>query len=563
MLMAIFLAVSGFSQNLLNEGFEGTTFPPANWTQINVSGYSFDRSTDYHNTGSASAFVNWSSAGSENYLITPKLTPEDGDSIVFYYAANDPDYFYNNEFTIELLTSPNDVSTATPLDTIDNVTDAFQRVAISLSDYVGQNIFIAFHYVDAKGTGIAIDDISGVHVAPITCPMPTNLTVANITQTSADFSWTENGTADAWTLYLKKSGTDTYTTYSCTDTTYSVTDLDAGSTYGAYVIANCSNDDSSVNSSTITFQTSCGDITVTEDNIYVENFDANASLGCWTALSTMSYTSWSGTTTTYPTVLADDYYANSSPNYLAMSTYSYYNQNPISVATPRFTNAINTLRVKFYARFGYLLDRLVIGYITDLTDTSTFVAVDTITPTIMYSYAEYESMLNNADTITNAYIVFKYVPYASSETFMIDDVQIDLMPSCIKPTDFTVSNILTDEATISWTENSDATEWTVFTTNTEDGTFDEGTLVTDNPYTITELSPNSTYSVYVVANCSDEDTSDATEILTFTTNCEAIEITDDTIYTENFDADDILHCWTVVKSMSYTDYTGITTFSCK
>lgn len=61
LLMAIFLAVSGFSQNLLNEGFEGTTFPPANWTQINVSGNSFARSTNYHNNGSASAFVNYNS----------------------------------------------------------------------------------------------------------------------------------------------------------------------------------------------------------------------------------------------------------------------------------------------------------------------------------------------------------------------------------------------------------------------------------------------------------------------------------------------------------------------
>lgn len=209
LIVAMLLATIGFAQNMLNEGFEGETFPPTYWTQQNVSGNSFARSTNYHNNGSASAFVNYNSYyNSETWLITPSLTPEEGDSIVFYYKSNFPNDASNTTFTIEVLTSNTDVSSATLLDTITNITYPFQRAAIDLSTYVGQDIFIGFHYVDNNGTGIAIDDISGVHLTSITCPMPSNLAVSNIGENTATFSWTENGEADAWTLYLKKS-TDT------------------------------------------------------------------------------------------------------------------------------------------------------------------------------------------------------------------------------------------------------------------------------------------------------------------------------------------------------------------
>ena len=254
LLMAFFLAISGFAQNLLNEGFEGTTFPPAYWTQQNVSGNSFARSTTYHNTGNASAFVNWSSDGSETWLITPSLTPEEGDSIIFYYTANDPDYYGGSTtFTVEVLTSNTDLNSPTLLYTVSSVTSSFQRVAISLSDYVGQNIFIGFHYVDNYGTGIAIDDISGVHMTPITCPAPSDVAVSDLDQTSATISWTENGDATDWTVYLKADVDTAYTEYSVTSNPYTISDLSSQTHYTAYVVANCSGDDNSLASPIVSF----------------------------------------------------------------------------------------------------------------------------------------------------------------------------------------------------------------------------------------------------------------------------------------------------------------------
>lgn len=207
------------------------------------------------------------------------------------------------------------------MDTITNITYPFQRAAIDLSTYVGQDIFIGFHYVDNNGTGIAIDDISGVHLTSITCPMPSNLAVSNIGENTATFSWTENGEADAWTLYLKKSTDTTYTSYSCDDTIYTPTDLDASSTYNAYVVANCGVDDNSLASSTITFKTLCGSITIDEDNVFTESFESSTDLDCWTAVVTNSYEDWYDYETyTFPSIENDSYYANTGNNSLMLSS---------------------------------------------------------------------------------------------------------------------------------------------------------------------------------------------------------------------------------------------------
>ena len=51
---------------------------------------------------------------------------------------------------------------------------------------------------------------------------------------------------------------------------------------------------------------------------------------------------------------------------------------------------------------------------TDLADSTTFVAMDTIANTTTYTYEQKEVMFNEIeDEITNAYIVLKYIPGSS------------------------------------------------------------------------------------------------------------------------------------------------------
>ncbi|MCI7571885.1 MAG: choice-of-anchor J domain-containing protein, partial [Bacteroidales bacterium] len=98
------------------------------------------------------------------------------------------------------------------------------------------------------GYGVCIDNVSIYESAgeqPEPCDAPTALTVSNITQTSADFSW--NGTATSYEVRLNENAAETVTT-----TSKSFTDLTANTTYTAYVRAVCENDNSEWVSTTFT-----------------------------------------------------------------------------------------------------------------------------------------------------------------------------------------------------------------------------------------------------------------------------------------------------------------------
>ena len=65
------------------------------------------------------------------------------------------------------------------------------------------------------------------------------------------------------------------------------------------------------------------------------------------------------------------------------------------------------------------------------------------------------------------------------------------------PTDLAVSEVGPNSAKLSWTENGEATSWVISVYDeTEEDSFGEFTT-SENPYTLTGLTPNHTYSVYV------------------------------------------------------------------
>jgi len=64
------------------------------------------------------------------------------------------------------------------------------------------------------------------------------------------------------------------------------------------------------------------------------------------------------------------------------------------------------------------------------------------------------------------------------------------------PTGLTVSDVTSQSATLSWTENGTATSWQICI----DGDMNNLITVTENPYTLTGLTPNTTYTAKVRAN---------------------------------------------------------------
>ena len=89
----------------------------------------------------------------------------------------------------------------------------------------------------------------------------------------------------------------------------------------------------------------------------------------------------------------------------------------------------------------------------------------------------------------------------------IDNVLIDLVPSCIKPTGLNISEIKAHTAKVAWTaEGQDAWQiaYDTIATSRPD-TLANILDVTDNPYVLANLLPEHTYYVYVRANCGEQD----------------------------------------------------------
>ena len=102
---------------------------------------------------------------------------------------------------------------------------------------------------DGTQPGAVIDNVSIQQVwageQPDPCDAPTALAVNNITQTSADFSW--SGTASSYEVRLNGAAAETVTT-----TSKSFTNLTANTTYTAEVRAMCENNNSAWVSTTFT-----------------------------------------------------------------------------------------------------------------------------------------------------------------------------------------------------------------------------------------------------------------------------------------------------------------------
>ena len=96
----------------------------------------------------------------------------------------------------------------------------------------------------------------------------------------------------------------------------------------------------------------------------------------------------------------------------------------------------------------------------------------------------------------------------------VDNIYI-YASSCSQPTNFSVTNVTSQTATLKWHELGGATSWKVYWRTASDVVYNSFTVM-DTTYTFTDLDPNTTYTFYVTAVCVDEE-SGSTETVTITT----------------------------------------------
>ena len=340
--------------------------------------------------------------------------------------------------------------------------------------------------------------IDNIRIEGTNCTRPSNLTASNITTTTADLTWSPASETDqAWDIvYSTQAGFDPDAEVPVTvyDTTEALNNLIPSSVYYAYVRTNCGNNETSAWSSMVTFQTECE----TFDFPYSENFDSQLPSQmplCWNSIGNYS---------TQPYV-STSYYI-SSPQALYM--YAYGSTAFSMVASPELdpTVSLSTKMISLKMRSGSTSNMMIVGVLTDNTDASTFMPVDTLQCSATNTWEDHQVFLNNYSGAGH-YIGFKLISPSGYSNY-IDDIVIDDIPSCLPVSGITATTASATSVTLGWTEIGTATVWDI-EYGAQGFMPGAGTQVaaTTNPYTITGLTSGTVYDFYVRANCGGGDES--------------------------------------------------------
>ncbi len=156
------------SNTVLFEGFEGSTFPPSGWQNIDKDGDN-KKWFSYIAEGAANTGVKCAGSASwddnkalrpDNWLITPPIEiTHDNFMLEYFVGAQDPDWIAE-KYGIFISRK-----TANPSDFVEVFSEVLQSVnwvrrQVDLSSYVGDIIYIAFrHYDCTDNFYIKIDDV--------------------------------------------------------------------------------------------------------------------------------------------------------------------------------------------------------------------------------------------------------------------------------------------------------------------------------------------------------------------------------------------------------------------
>ena len=315
-----------------------------------------------------------------------------------------------------------------------------------------------------------------------------------------------------------------------TGTSYQLTGLADNTTYDVYVRSRCSATDVSVWSFAYTFTTPCAPMALP----YSENFEAYGS-GAANPID-VCWRKGTNSTTAYP-------YPNSSNAITGSRSLYFYAYKPASAtatayysyaALPKFSAAINTLQLSFNMRrysttTDYYTSRVVVGVMTDPTDITTFIPVDTIdlknetgssVHQIDVSFAGYTGP-------SGAIAIYDEVPplygtstYSYSYVY-IDDINVDVIPTCLVPNNLAVSNVTAIGATLTWNERALSTQWEVKYGSQGFDPDENGIsiIVNANPtLNLDYLEASTAYDVYVRAICNPEGPTEWSQGASFTTS---------------------------------------------
>lgn len=348
------------------------------------------------------------------------------------------------------------------------------------------------------------------------CPAPSDLAVVAVSDTTADVSWTENGSATEWEILYGPAGFNPVTQGTVLEAdgtpTATITGLTSNTNYEFYVQALCGVDDNSARIGPMAFRTTCGVATLP----YMLNFEEVTVPAL--PLCTLNENLGSGndwTTATY----------NSRGFTGKLLKYNYNFTNPAN--TWFYTQGVQ-LEVGETYQISYQYGSGSSSYVEKMKVAFGTVPMASGMTTIL---ADYPNINHEALEATNTFTVpadgvyyFGFHAYSATNqlALYVDNIEVFVAPTCIEPTDLSVDAVSAYTADLSWTEVGPATEWEVLYGPVGFDPATQGTVetVTGTPETtLTGLNSNTIYDFYVTAICTDDDQSFMAGPESFRTPC--------------------------------------------
>ena len=359
------------------------------------------------------------------------------------------------------------------------------------------------------GNATYVDDIE-IYPTP-SCVHPNNVVVSNLTPSSVTVSWTAGNPSQNNFVVAYGNGTDpdSMATATAAGTSKVLYDLLPNTAYNVYVKADCG-DETSHWTIVQSFHTPCYALPASALP-YTEDFDnittsTTAATGvepdCWT----LAHQDVAMTSSQVPQV----YYSSTAAHSGSYSLRLYYRG---IYAMPAIDTAIDLLQMSFWIKQTTSNYQLAVGVMSDLSDVSTFVPIDTIINTST-SECQYHEINFNNYTGNGHYIAFRNLcttSYSYSYNY-IDDITIDFIPNCPTPTNVVAEPNSTTSVTVTWSPANSMSNFVVAYGTGSDPDLMPTVNSTTTSAVITGLAPETSYNVYVKLVCSSTEESDWSQL---------------------------------------------------
>ncbi len=427
--------------------------------------------------------------------------------------------------------------------------DAWLEANVDLAAYAGDTIIIKFNgiiYNFGGASNLSLDDISVDEAPP--CQKPSQLALNFVWIDFADLSWTAGSGTD-WELEYGAPGFTLGTgtkVAANSNTNFKLSGLSPNTSYDVYVRDSCGIGNVSAWVGPISFTTLCQAVPASFSEDFEgaawDNGGANTALGtianCWVRDTTEPFVWKAGSPPnisgqTGPS--AD--HTTGSGGWAYSERINFFGGGPAVDAylqtPPVDLSTIATQHLNFWY---HLYGNSVVGLEVDINDGSGWSQIFSLTGQQQTSGTDaWKEAIVNLSAYANDTVVIRWKSTnnngGTNNDVAIDDVLIDTLPSCPKPTNFTVAGNTQNSVTLDWTTGG-ASDWNIsygaIGFNPNSGTIINASAI---PFTVSGLSPNTAYSFYVRDSCAVGDVSPWVGPVTVLTDC----LPQAAPFVENFD----------------------------